>query len=221
MKIRKNEVSLIIESREIAEKELLAKFYIESGGRIFQSDDLPISNSTVKIDLESSPDYIVTHLLSKDSLDIDGKLFNTKWISPEEGVIFERTEDEFQEMIRKGENEYQEFKTKLDQKEFIESVVSFANTSGGRIFLGVDNNAQIVGFSIENVETITKMIRSNCDPFVEHKIYEINLEKPVIIVEIPEGKDKPYIFTDRGIFIRVAATDRQPTRYELDAMYNK
>ena len=43
---------------------------------------------------------------------------------------------------------------------------------------------------------------------------------PIIVVTIPEGKDKPYAVKDKGIYIRSGASKRIATRYELDEMYS-
>ena len=46
-------------------------------------------------------------------------------------------------------------------------------------------------------------------------------EKEVILLQIEEGKDKPYTIRDKEPYIRAGATDRIVTRYELDEFYTQ
>jgi len=69
-------------------------------------------------------------------------------------------------------------------------------------------------------DAITQILRSYCDPPLDVSIDEIQIRNlPVIVVTIPEGKDKPYAVKDKGVYIRSGATKRLATRYELDEMY--
>ena len=51
-------------------------------------------------------------------------------------------------LITNGESQTVEFKTSF-QKEVIESVVAFANAKGGRIFIGIQDDAKIVGVEVQ------------------------------------------------------------------------
>lgn len=51
---------------------------------------------------------------------------------------------------------------------------------------------------------------------------EVKIEgKPILVIAVPEGKDKPYQVKDRGVFVRSGGTDRIATRYELDEFYKR
>lgn len=43
--------------------------------------------------------------------------------------------------------------------------------------------------------------------------------KPVYMVVVLEGNDKPYQVKEKGFYLRTGATNRLVTRYELDEMY--
>jgi ATP-dependent DNA helicase RecG len=138
----------------------------------------------------------------------------------EEGVIIEDMEDQLLEIIQRGENVNVEFKKELSE-ELLETIIAFANTKGGRIFLGVDDNCRIVGFR-KDESRIQDMIANGCDPRIEVNIMEVNLQGRIVtILEVPEGSNKPYIHKSKGIFIRSGASDRQATRSELDEIYAK
>ena len=53
---------------------------------------------------------------------------------------------EAQQLIRQGEGDLVEFKRKAKYPErIIKEVVAFANSSGGHLFIGVDDDGTIVG----------------------------------------------------------------------------
>ena len=45
------------------------------------------------------------------------------------------------------------------------------------------------------------------------------LGKPVVMVTVAEGKDKPYQVKEKGFYLRMQGTNRLMTRYELDEFY--
>ncbi len=129
-------------------------------------------------------------------------------------------------MIKQGENQHIEFKKELNNKykgEFIESVVAFANGEGGAILLGVDDKSKIVGFSTDKIEEqIINIIRSWCDPFIEPEIKSVTIDdKPITIIGISKGTNKPYTLRDRGVYVRRGSTDRIASRIELDEFYKE
>jgi predicted HTH transcriptional regulator len=42
----------------------------------------------------------------------------------------------------------------------------------------------------------------------------------LIVVTIPEGKDKPYTVKEKGVYIRTGSNKRTISRYELDEIYS-
>ncbi len=73
--------------------------------------------------------------------------------------------DKLIELIKKGENEKVEFKEKFD-RETIETISAFANTSGGVILIGVTDEGKIKGIDIgkKTLEDIANRIKQNTDP---------------------------------------------------------
>ena len=62
------------------------------------------------------------------------------------------------DLISKVENQLVEFKSSFG-KEVIESVVAFANSKGGKIFIGVNDSKKIVGI-LDNPEVIPNYINT-------------------------------------------------------------
>ena len=71
-------------------------------------------------------------------------------------------------MLLSGESETVEFREKLDRgrpERLGRMAVAFANTKGGTIVFGVDDDHRLVGCTIKGMaDDITNILRSYCDP---------------------------------------------------------
>lgn len=117
-----------------------------------------------------------------------------------------------------GEGLTVEFKETLggsDNEEFAETVASFANGQGGYIFLGIRDDATIAGFSDKKVpDTVTNIVRANVVEFLEVGTTLVEIDgKPVWIVRVPSGSDKPYRCKGK-VMVRAGGTDRLATTFE-------
>ena len=127
-------------------------------------------------------------------------------------------------MIKNGETETVELKATVgDAPEFAETVVAFANQRGGVIIVGVDDKTNIVGLDSRNhKDTITNIISSHCEQSIDYSIEERLLnERRILLVQVKEGKDKPYMLREKGPYIRANGTDRIANRFELDEFYRQ
>ena len=92
-----------------------------------------------------------------------------------------------------------DFKKELERKkisDWLKSVSAFADTEGGTLFFGVNNNASIVGVANpqKDLEFISEKINAHLDPV---PIYSLNpVETPegliVLVLQIPAGTQTPY-----------------------------
>lgn len=107
---------------------------------------------------------------------------------------------ELKELIEGGENNYCEFKRKFSSPEKIaREIIAFANTKGGIMLFGIDDNKEIVGVESEKSETelILDAAKNYCEPPLNIKIDYMDMQgKEVVIVEIPESKNKPHRLQD-------------------------
>lgn len=103
-------------------------------------------------------------------------------------------------LIEEGENLHCEFKLKFSSPEKIaKEMCAFANTSGGTIFFGVEDDKTIVGVESEKSETelITDTANNFCEPPIPFSIqYMEFFGKEVVIVEIKESDKKPHRLQD-------------------------
>lgn len=103
---------------------------------------------------------------------------------------------ELYKIIEDGENSKVEFKRKFSEPEKIaKEMIAFANSGGGVILFGVDDNRDIVGVESEKgeLELIDTAAKFYCEPEVEYMYDVIGMKsKDIVVVDIPESKRKPH-----------------------------
>jgi len=119
------------------------------------------------------------------------------------------------QMIENGENLYVEFKKEIN-KSFAEEVVSFLNTEGGTILIGVDDKGEVIGINKNLEEIIMNICRDSVIPAITPKYLEhVYKDKKIAIVDIERGNNKPYYTISNKYYIRVGSTKRIATKDEL------
>lgn len=115
------------------------------------------------------------------------------------------------ELLQFGESYHQEFKESID-KSLVREVCAFANASGGKIFIGVTDDGEIKGVEFDN-ETRSRLQDSinNIEPSL---LVDIKYQETVIIVTIPESKNKPHACKD-GFFLRIGPNSQKLTRNQI------
>jgi len=107
---------------------------------------------------------------------------------------------ELLELIEEGENIHCEFKRKFSSPQKIaKEMMAFANTKGGYILFGVDDDKEIVGVESEKseAELIKDTAANYCEPPLLYNIDFIDYKgKEVVIAEIPESDSKPHRLQD-------------------------
>lgn len=118
------------------------------------------------------------------------------------------TEQELTFVLSEGEGLFVEFKERAD-KSLVREIVAFANASGGRIFIGVSDDARIIGVSIDNrLLSQIQDIARNCDPAIPVQLQTVG---SVLVVEIPESMNKPHACSE-GFFMRIGANSQKMSR---------
>ncbi len=122
---------------------------------------------------------------------------------------------EIKKMLENGENLYIEFKRDIN-KSFAEEVVSFLNTEGGTIIIGVDDSGKVVGINERLEEKVMNICRDSVIPAIMPSYSEVIYEgKRIAIVNIERGTNKPYYTSSNKYYIRVGSTKRIATKEEL------
>ncbi|MBS1552526.1 MAG: ATP-binding protein [Bacteroidetes bacterium] len=103
---------------------------------------------------------------------------------------------ELNEMIEGGENDRVEFKRKFSSPEKIaKEMIAFANSKGGSILFGIDDDKSVVGVESEKgeLELISTAAKFYCEPEVEfHTDIMLLKRKDIVVVSIEESRKKPH-----------------------------
>ena len=117
------------------------------------------------------------------------------------------------------ETENIEFKRQFTE-ELYKEVIAFANTDGGTIYVGIDNDGNAKG--LENVDSeftrITNGIRDTIMPDVTMFVHFTVQENKVVRIVVSEGTNKPYYLRGKGlkpngVYVR-QGTSSVPASYE-------
>jgi len=120
-------------------------------------------------------------------------------------------------MAHSGEGYNAEFKLRVPAKirELSQEICAFANSGGGCLLVGIDDRGQLIGTEIDNNKrsAIQDGIRE-ISPYIQVEIYSIDVEgKTIWVLEIPQGKDKPYVLSGT-IYVREGANSQKLTTAE-------
>ena len=105
--------------------------------------------------------------------------------------------------VRLKEGETIEFKSKVID-DIKKSVIAFANSGGGTLYVGIADNGEAIGLSDVNADmmSINNMLRDGIKPdvalFVQNIIEEVD-GKSIIRMDIQNGTDRPYYLVGKGI----------------------
>ena len=229
LRIDGKDISVLVDCKELDVEDLIVQISCKKHGSGYRnSEDLRPSDGMPKFNAGFVPDEVYVYLLnSKDGKRIDSKAFGSYHSAMTDGVTVTTSAESLEAMISNGENQHTEFKYSLDKGdgEFLESVVSFANTNNGNILLGVNDDGKVVGSFDDPVKMdkrIRGMIGRRCEPDVAINVEQVDLRgTPVIVVHVEEGKDKPYMLVDSSAYKRVGTDDRVFNRHDFDKIMNE
>ncbi|MGD9153117.1 MAG: ATP-binding protein [Gammaproteobacteria bacterium] len=126
--------------------------------------------------------------------------------------------DELKLLIKEGEGLRVEFKERFTNK-IDKDIVAFANTKGGYLFLGVNDDGKIVGEKLTNElkAKITDLARK-CDPSISIK--KVSQVDKVIVIEIAESDEKPH-GCSHGFYRRLDAVTQKMTQQEIQIVFEE
>jgi predicted HTH transcriptional regulator len=110
---------------------------------------------------------------------------------------------ELLELISNGESSSLEFKRKISSNDKIaKEIAAFANTKGGLLLIGVDDNGKIIGVESEKstIDLIEQICGFHIEPEITPEIEIIQVNRnDVVAVYIKESKYKPHTVVDEEI----------------------
>ncbi len=122
--------------------------------------------------------------------------------------------------IVRGESKNIEFKVKLPAKSerYTKTIIAFANTQGGRLIIGIDDQTrEVIGVDEDSVfqvmDSISNAVSDACMPQIVPNIEPQTVDgKTVIVATVAPGPNRPYYLKSKGkeagTYIRVAGTTR-------------
>lgn len=120
--------------------------------------------------------------------------------------------ENLQSLINSGEGYNVEFKVRVPSKvrELTEEICAFANADGGHLLIGVDDNGKVIGTTLENDKrSAIQGSISEISPALHCEMYAANIgDETLWVIDVPSGKDKPYIFSG-SIFVREGANSQK------------
>ena len=114
-------------------------------------------------------------------------------------------------LVSEGESSMLEYKESLSSS-FARELVAFANSTGGKILLGVDDEGTVVGVRDTNeLRARIQDVARNCDPPVKVLVQPVG---DVIVVTVRESESKP-VQCREGFFWRQGAGTQKLSRDEI------
>jgi ATP-dependent DNA helicase RecG len=129
--------------------------------------------------------------------------------------------DEFAALLAGGEDSFTEFKdAQVSPTGIAKELCAFANASGGRVLIGVDDEGRPQDASGWDEERVMNVARTAIDPAIIPTYQRLRWETDlaIVIIGIEAGVEKPYAVRSnesRRYYIRVGSTSREATREEL------
>ena len=125
------------------------------------------------------------------------------------------------------ESDTLELKRELNPK-ICKEIIALANTKGGTIYIGYDDDGNLVGLpnAKEELDKLSNYISDNIAPNLTFNLSLSiikELEKEVIVIKVLKGTNRPYYLkskgiTPEGVYVRLGATNRMATRDEIVKM---
>jgi predicted HTH transcriptional regulator len=105
-----------------------------------------------------------------------------------------------QKLILQGEHQQLDFKFKVsDSRKIARTLVSFANTDGGKLLIGVKDNGVVAGIRTdEEYHMIEAAAKMYCKPEIDFAFRHWNIDgKKLLEIDVPRSQAKPcYALSD-------------------------
>lgn len=131
------------------------------------------------------------------------------------------TSEGVRKQIRGGEDLHTEFVKSPERVDHIaRAVCGFLNASGGTIFCGIDEKGSAVG--IANPDAARERLEAKLQKLISPKaLFTLDVEQddggPIIAIEVPEGRDRPYV-VEGAVYIREGSVTRAANAAALRSM---
>jgi len=129
------------------------------------------------------------------------------------------TQDDVRERMLRGEHPHTEWKAALgSNEELAKDLVCFANSDGGLIILGVQDDRTVIGVGDPDplLLRIDDVAFNSCSPPITVVPETLLLEgKTVVVLNVAKGDQRPYATASGRYYVRSGARCRAASREEL------
>ncbi len=222
----------IVVQNNTSEKEVLCKYYCKTEDEIINAEIKCVKGSNPELKFSKEIKELWLYFFDEREEVIDSKLYIYPSYNLGGVEVANDSEEYWKSVIASGENYYIEFKNSLHRNgknhdDFIESVISFSNSDGGVIIIGVGDHGEMNGIDEEEIPIVNGLIEQlsyGCiGKRVDINYKTISIEgKKYVVLEVNSGKDKPYLIKGKTIgYVRCGSTDKLMDVNELERIYNE
>ena len=133
---------------------------------------------------------------------------------------------ELLEIAARGEDSKHQFKVEATNASALaQEIVAFANSGGGQIFIGIDDNGLAIGLSAAQVGVVNQLIGNAATTCVRPSINvtseNVTVQSGVVVVvTVPDGLGKPYQDNAGSFWVKNGSDKRKVTaREEIQRMF--
>jgi len=135
---------------------------------------------------------------------------------------------ELAKVIALGEDSRHQFKRDATNADGLAAeLAAFANSGGGWLFLGVNDDGSIAGLDAADVRRLNQLLGNTASQHVRPPVHPLteNVQTDrgiVMVVEVPDGLAKPYLDNQGRIWVKHGSDKRHVTsRKEIQRMFQR
>jgi predicted HTH transcriptional regulator len=134
-------------------------------------------------------------------------------------------------LVALGEGPHLEFKYRVPRPDRIaREVIALANSGGGKVLLGVDDDGALVGLkdTEEELYALRDALDTHCEPPVRLRIegVRVSRRREVLVIDVPASADKPHFLVEtengrdgkRTAYVRVGHESIEASREAVSLM---
>ena len=138
------------------------------------------------------------------------------------------TPSELTSLLARGEDSRHQFKRNATNADGLAAeLAAFANSGGGWLFLGVNDDGSIAGLNAADIRRLNQLLGNSASQHVRPPLHPLseNVQTDqgiVMVVEVPDGLAKPYLDNQGRIWVKQGADKRHVTsREEMQRMFQR
>ncbi len=139
------------------------------------------------------------------------------------------TAADIERLAGRGEGPTLEFKQRTPEPpRLAKEIIAFANTDGGRLIIGIDDDGNVVGVKDAEEEefTLRNALEAHCAPRIKWRTerVEITRKRDVVVVAVPRSKLRPHFLIgvdrrdEKTAYIRVGDRSIEASREAVELM---